>query len=291
MGADIQAAGGISVQPAVPLYRFTGSLVSQSEFFRLLTLRGAGGSRETVCGIQATDRAFGAPADLEEELGEFIAICRAARPGAALHSSLVTADADGTSPARLILTRTGFAYEPDERAAARAAAEAPEGDDPDQPYIPMPVPDGITSQAGPDGRIPLWCTVHAPTPTGRWQVVLNGRSAQSLHDEALRAAAEHGQARVWIDMSREVLATYQRPEPAVTALEAIARAQRLADGWAELAAAPEPSAYERDGISEALRLALRAAEYAQASVAALDPLPPDVRRAHEAADFRALLAG
>ena len=290
MAIEIQAVGGISVQPAVPLHEFTGSLISESEHFRLLTLAGSGTERHVVAGVQATDRAAGTPAFVEE-LAEFFEICRQARPGAAFHSSLVAAAMDGTDPVRVAVTRTGFAWEPDRRTVAKAAVGVPDGDDPEQPYIPMPIPAKLADQAGPDGRAPLWCTVHAPSPKGRWQVVLNGTTVQNLHDAALRAAAEHGHSRVIVDMTKEVLATYRQPEPAVTALEAIAQAQRRTDQWVVLTAVSEPTAYELEGMEEGYRLAEWAAEYAEHAVAALNPLPADVRRAHEAADYLAHLYG
>ncbi|MER5638287.1 hypothetical protein ABT095_15160 [Kitasatospora sp. NPDC002227] len=290
MSVDIQAVGGISVQPAVPLSAFTGSLIGESEHFRLLTLPGPGEERQVVAGAQATERAVGAPAFVEE-LAEFFEICRHARAGVAFHSSLVAAALDGADPVRVAVTRTGFTWEPDERTVAKAAVGVPDGDDPGQPYIPMPIPARLADQAGPDGRTPLWCTVHAPSPKGRWQVVLNGTIVQNLHDAALRAAAEHGHSRVIVDMTKEVLATYRQPEPAVTALEAIAAAQRRTDRWVALTGVDEPSVDHRDALSEGFRLAERAAEYAERAVAALNPLPADVRRAWQSADFLAHLHG
>ncbi|MCC9309895.1 hypothetical protein LN042_22955 [Kitasatospora sp. RB6PN24] len=290
MAPEIQAAGGISVQPAVPLSAFTGSSIGESEHFRLLTLPGPDRERHVVAGVQATERAVGAPAFVEE-LAEFFEICRQARPGAAFHSSMVAAALDGTDPARVAVTRTGFTWEPDERTVAKAAAGVPDGDDPEQPYIPMPIPAALAEQAGPDGRIPLWCTVQAPSPKGRWQVVLNGTIVQNLHDAALRAAAEHGHSRVIVDMSKEVLATYRQPEPAVTALEAIAAAQRRTDRWVALTEVDEPSADQREALTEGFRLAERAAEYAERAVAAVDPVPADVRRAWQSADFLTHLYG
>ncbi|MFJ5120855.1 hypothetical protein [Kitasatospora sp. NPDC088548] len=290
MAIEIQAVGGISAQPAVPLSAFTGSLISESEHFQLLTLPGAGEERHVVAGVQASAGAVGAPAFVEE-LAEFFEICRQARPGVAFHSSLVAAALDGTDPVRVAVTRTGFTWEPDERTVAKAAAGVPDGDDPDQPYIPMPIPAALAGQAGPDGRTPLWCTVHAPSPKGRWQVVLNGTIVQNLHDTALRAAAEHGHSRIIVDMTKEVLATYRQPEPAVTALEAIAAAQRRTDRWVALTEMDDPGADHQDALSEGFRLAEHAAQYAERAVAALDPLPADVRRAWWSADFLAHLYG
>jgi len=195
---------------------------------------------------------------------------------------------DGSEPGRIAITPTGWTREPDPEAASEQQGD---GQDGTEPYVPVPVPAGLTDQAGADGRIPLWCAVQARRPGKRWRTVRNGTSVQNLHDAAQEAAADDGEARVVIDMTREVLATYQRPAADVVAREAIARAQRLADSWVTLTEIPEPTLAQRDDMKEAFRIAERAADRAEQAVSSLDLVPWDVRRAHQAADYLAQLFG